>query len=511
MMLSPLSSRPVSWLRVSHRREALTGGSGNWTVNVPPAEAKPCTSSVRQMLRRRQVLTGAIGLGAAAALAACAKPAAPPADSRAEREVEVAVIGAGIAGLAAALTVTQAGSSCVVLEARDRVGGRIWTSTQWPDLPVDLGASWIHGTEGNPIYAEANRLGLATAVFDVGSFEGGGAAEYYSPTGTTVDADQLDAQLARVIGKLESAATAERSGGTSMRSAIDALPPALAELARTPAVAAALTVYAGDYGATPEELALSAFGEEDSFGGAQQVFPGGYGQLTQRLADGLPVQLDAAVTAVSLRHPDHVIVDTANGRWRAKTVIVTVPLGVLKSGAIRFDPPLPAAHTAAIDRLGFGRFEKLVLRFDEPFWDDVDQIQVSGEPGAPFAGWYNLTRVNSAPALMAINGGAAAAAVDEMTLQRQIALAAEVLGAIYPGRFRPPVAAQASRWWTDEFSRGSYSFTAVGSGEQDRTALAEPVEDRLWLAGEAQHPTRHSTVHGAWLSGKAAAGQAAGR
>lgn len=418
------------------------------------------------------------------------------------------MIGAGIAGLAAARAITGAGLSCVVLEARDRVGGRLWTSTEWPDLPVDLGASWIHGTEGNPVYDEATRLDIGTAVFDVGSFDGAGAAEYYLPDGTPVDADRLDAQVARVMGQLERSAGADGSGQQSLRAAIDALPPGLGELARTPAVAAALTDYAGDYGAAPEELALSALDEDDSFGGAQRVFPGGYGQLAERLAEGLPVQLNTAVAAVSLRAPDHVAVDTANGRWRAAKVIVTVPLGVLKSGAIEFDPPLPASHTNAIERLGFGRFEKLVLRFDSAFWDDVDQIGVAGRPGAPFTGWYNLARISGAPALMAINGGAAAAAVGGMTVQRQSDLAAEVLAGIYPGRFRPPVAAQASRWWTDSFSRGSYSFTAVGSGADDRVALAEPVDDRLWLAGEAQHPTRHSTVHGAWLSGEAAAEQA---
>lgn len=464
------------------------------------------------MVRRRQVLAGAISLGAATALAACTRTAAPPSGERAgeragDRDVDVAVIGAGIAGLAAAEAVTKAGLSCVVLEARDRVGGRIWTSTEWSDLPVDLGASWIHGTEGSPIFDEANRLGIATAVFDVGSYDGAGSAEYYSPNGIPADADQLDALVNRVIGRLEDAAVEDGSGRRSLRAAIDSLPPALGDVARTPAVAAALTDYAGDYGATPDELALSALDEEDSFGGAQRVFPGGYGQLTQRLADGLPVQLNVAVTAVSLTAKDHIAVDTVGGRWRARKVIVTVPLGVLKSGTIRFDPPLPAGHTRAIDRLGFGRFEKLVLRFDSVFWDDVDQIQVTSRPGSPFNGWYNLARVTGAPVLMAINGGAAAAALGEMTVQNQTDSAAEVLAGIYPGRFRPPLAAQASHWWTDEFSRGSYSFTAVGSGEQDRETLAEPVDGRLWLAGEAQHPTLHSTVHGAWLSGRAAGNQ----
>jgi monoamine oxidase len=463
------------------------------------------TSTAGRAVPRREVLAGALTL--AGALAACAEDTGRPASVAAEREVDVAVIGAGIAGLAAAGAITAAGRSCVVLEARDRIGGRIWTSSEWADLPVDLGASWIHGTEGNPVYDEVKRLGIATTVFDVGSFDGAGSAVYYSGNGTRLDGDRVEARSAEVIGHLEGVADG-RAGRRSLRAAIDDLPDRLQPVSREPAVAAALTDYAGDYGAVLDDLALRALDEDDSFPGAQRVIPGGYGQLTQHLAEGLPVRLRTPVLSISLRAADHVVVDTADGQWRAAKVIVTVPLGVLKSGAMAFDPPLPESHRRAIDAIGFGRFEKLLLRFDTAFWDDVDQIQIVGRPGQPLSGWYNLNRIAGKPALMAINGGAAAAAIEGMTADQQTALATEVLSAVYPGRFRPPVAAQASGWWADEFSRGSYSFTAVGSGPTDRRALGKPVDGRLWLAGEAAHPELHSTVHGAWLSGRAAAGQA---
>lgn len=464
------------------------------------------SSVAGRRVSRRGILTGTAAL--VAALAACAEQGGtrpPPAPGR---EVDVAVIGAGIAGLAAAEAIIAAGLSCVVLEARNRVGGRIWTSNAWADLPVDLGASWIHGTEGNPVFEEANRLGLTTSVFDVGSSDGAGSAVYYSRNGTELDGDQVEVHTEQVIGFLENTADARGAGSRSLRTAIDDLPTRLREISDDPVIAAALTDYAGDYGATPDQLALSALGDDDSFPGPQRVFPDGYGQLTQRLAQGLPVRLSTPVRGVSLRAPDHIVVDTADGQWRAAKVIVTVPLGVLKSGALRFDPPLPESHRRAIDAIGFGRFEKLVLRFDTVFWEDVDQIQVAGLPGQPFTGWYNLNRVIGRPALMALNGGAAAAALDGMPLDRQTALAGEVLAGVYPGKFRPPSAAQASGWWADEFSRGSYSFTAVGSGPADREALAASVDGRLWLAGEAAHEDLHSTVHGAWLSGRAAAERA---
>lgn len=441
----------------------------------------------------------------AAALSGCAgRPDPRPAG---DRDVDVLVVGAGIAGLAAARIVTESGRSCAVLEARSRIGGRLWTSTSWPDLPVDLGASWIHGSDGNPIYDEASRFGIATTVFDVGSYDGAGSTVLYSANGFRIEEEPIEARVAEVFQELEKAADAEDSGRIAMRAALDAMPPRLRDLARQPEVAVSLAEYAGDYGATLDDLALSAMSEGDSLPGAQRVFPAGFGELAERLAEGLPVHPGTPVTGISLRPGAPVLVDAAGEQWRAAKVIVTVPLGVLKSGAIRFDPPLPGPHTRAIGALGMGRFEKLILRFTDVFWDDVDQIQVLGEPGAPFTDWYNLNRFTGQPGLMALNGGSAATAA-ALPVWRQSAAAADVLARIYPGRFQSPVAAQASNWWADEFSRGSYSFTAVGSDAEDRIALAEPIDGRLWLAGEAQHPTWHSTVHGALASGVAAAEQA---
>lgn len=414
------------------------------------------------------------------------------------------VVGAGIAGLAAARHAVHRGRRVVVLEARDRVGGRIWTSTRWPDAPVDLGASWIHGTDGNPVYGEITRLGLQTAVFDVGSYDGAGSMVLYSADGARLDADRVDDQVSEALSRLED--VAEDRPDKALSAGIDTLPAAL----RTPGVLGGLTDIAADYGATPQQLALSALDEDDGYPGAQRILPGGYGQLTDRLADGLDIRLSTPVTEVSLRNPDRVEVRAGDKTWTAAKVIVTVPLGVLQAGALRFDPPLPEPHRRAVDALGFGRFEKLVLRFDTAFWDDADQIQIAGAPGTPFAGWYNLHRVTGVPLLMALNGGAAATALDGMAPDRRAALAADTLARIYPGRFRAPVAAQSSDWGADEFSRGSYSFTAVGSGEDDREALGEPIGDRLWLAGEAVQPQWHSTVHGAWISGAAAARQACG-
>lgn len=441
--------------------------------------------------------------GGAAALAGCTDggQSAVSAES-----VDVVVVGAGIAGLAAAQVLAAAGRSYVVLEARDRVGGRIFTSSVWPGLPVDLGASWLHGTEGNPVHEQLTRNGIDSAVFDVGSADGGGSSILYAADGTVLDDDRRAARVDRVVRGLEDLAA--ESPELSTGAALGRLPAATRALLEDPGVLGGLTGYVADYGATPDQLALGAFDEDDSLPGSQRVIPGGYGQLTDRLADGAPILLGTVVTGIEWGADDHILVRAGDRTWTANRVIVTLPLGVLKAGAVRFDPPLPPDHRRAVEALGMGRYEKLVLRFDTPFWDDVDQIAVAVPPGAPFGDWYNLHRVSGEPVLMALNGADAAAALDGLPAERQAAMAAEVLGAVYGPRYRPPSGIQASRWWADEFSRGSYSFTAVGSGEDDRTALAAPIAGRLWLAGEAQHPTWHSTVHGAYASGRRAAEQA---
>lgn len=166
---------------------------------------------------RRALLQGAALLGAAA-VGACARDTAGPPDG----EIDLLVVGAGIAGLSAARYATAQGLRVVVLEARERVGGRIWTSDDWPDVPVDLGASWIHGTDGNPVYDEITRLGIETAVFDVGSLDGSGSLILYSGNGTRLDADGVDAKVADALNRLERGA---RGGSAmSMQAGIDALP-----------------------------------------------------------------------------------------------------------------------------------------------------------------------------------------------------------------------------------------------------------------------------------------------
>ncbi|MEN9620902.1 MAG: hypothetical protein RL499_1095, partial [Actinomycetota bacterium] len=225
----------------------------------------------------------------------------------------------------------------------------------------------------------------------------------------------------------------------------------------------------------------------------------------EALADGLDVRLGAAVTAVSWAD-DGVLVQTAAESFEADAVIVTVPLGVLQSGAIAIDPPLPEPHQAAIAGLGMGVLNKVFMLFDEVFWDDtVDWIGIVPPDGLdPWVDWVTVGRADGGPVLLGFAAGDLGRRVDAMSDEQVVASALATLRSAYPGA-PEPLDVLVTRWGADEFARGSYSFAAVGSDPEMRDDLAAPVGERVYLAGEATSREHPSTVHGALLSGRRAA------
>ncbi len=263
----------------------------------------------------------------------------------------VAVVGAGAAGLGAARVLLDAGVEVVVWEARDRIGGRVHTVDDLA-VPVDLGASWIHGVRGNPLVELADGVGAQRLRFD------------YTPTYLTVDGDR-DATN-------------------------DVLEVTL------------------EYGEDRQALAPGFRDEGDAMLGGDELLPGGYARLLDPLAEGIDVRLSTPVSSISWG--DGAAVTTPAGdEATADAVICTVPLGVLKWGAPTFDPALPHEYREAVDRLGFGLLDKLVLVFEEPFWpEDVESIAIVARPEDEWAWWVNLLPVSGIPALMGFNGGDAA-------------------------------------------------------------------------------------------------------
>ncbi len=427
----------------------------------------------------------ALGLGMVAAaplLASCGNGG----DTRPEH---VVVVGAGMAGLSAARRLTDAGVTVTVVEARQRIGGRTWTDTSLGP-PIDLGAAWIHGPEGNPLTELAEQVGARTVETN---FEDTVVLQ----DGSVVDAAAVDAvgrEWTRIMDDIGTM-TADAAPDTSLADGLADTGADFNDPLLQWCVAGAI---GSEYAADPDELSLRWFGNEDEFDGPDLILPGGYRQLVDHVARDLTIKLGAEVTRIA--HDDSgVRVETSQEVIEADRVIVTVPLGVLKADTIVFDPPLPEAKRQAIARLGFGLLDKVVLRFDEPFWTEQfdarsDIISLAGAD-QPASDLVNSMRFTDVPMLIGLRGGANARAREQDSDEQTVA---QLVAAL---RAPEPAGVLVTRWAADPYARGSYSFLAVGSSPDDQEALAEPVGDRLGFAGEATNSEFFATVHGAYLSG----------
>jgi monoamine oxidase len=242
----------------------------------------------------------------------------------------------------------------------------------------------------------------------------------------------------------------------------------------------------------------------------QGQFPvGGYRRLVSAMAGPADVRLKHRVVRIEADRSGAEVtaVDLARGRrrrFRGSHALVTLPLGVLKARDVAFEPGLPRARRAAIDRLGYGRFEKVALVFDEPFWEDglsthIFHAAANGDQSFPL--YLDLQRIIGKPALVAFYNSTFAASV-ERSSEREIADQAIATLAKALGRQVPrPAGADITRWRRDRFSRGAYSTIAVGSTFGDLDRLAEPHHGRILFAGEATSRARFGYADGAMSTG----------
>lgn len=417
-------------------------------------------------------------------------------------DLDVIIIGAGVAGLAAASWLAEEGYHVVVLEARDRLGGRVWTDRSLDGLPLELGASWIQGFEGNLLREFVRDLDLETIPTDYDSLllhdtDGSLVSEARSETILESLADAEDELTALQQG------ANEMSLGEAARRIYDSLD--LPERERRDLDYALKALIENEYAADLDDLSLFYWDDDEGEGEQDVLLPDGYDRIIRALAEGLPVLLEQVVERVAYDETG-VIVTTNRGSFEADYVLVTLPLGVLKSGAVTFDPPLPAAKQRAIDRLGMGTLNKLYLRFSSVFWDAEPQfIGWMPEQNGRWTEFLNLAALIDEPILVGFVAGSAARAVEDEPDHVVVADAMAVLRRIYGDDIPEPDAYRLTRWHSDPFARGSYSYYAVDSEPDDREALAEPVEDVLFFAGEAVSRAHPATVHGALESGYAAA------
>ena len=319
-------------------------------------------------------------------------------DDAAEPGDVVAVLGAGMAGLAAAQALRGAGYTVTVFEARDRIGGRVATvrSDAWP-IPVELGASWVHDIGASDLAEQLDGLGVDAAAFDYDD-----ASTLFAGGLTQASLDEAADAIATAIGWADDA-----EADLSIAAAVTASGAEVDLLAFSHVDEVEL---ASEFGENADELS-AWWGTAEGSEGDDLLVVGGYGGLADHLADGLDIRLGTAVLDVSWG-ADGADLTLADGApFTCDRLVVTVPLAVLAADDITFDPPLPDTHRAAIDTMGTGLLDKVWFVFPEQFWsnDSLMWTRVD-EPGTPFREWFNLAPLTGEPVLLALHGGRTARA-----------------------------------------------------------------------------------------------------
>ncbi len=419
-------------------------------------------------------------------------------------DVDVVVIGAGLAGLGAATALRQAGRRAVVLEAADRIGGRAWTAHP-PELGnvwFDMGAVWLHNAETNPLVPIAQAAGETLLRSDELRRE-------RTFVGTREATPNEYADFAAAWDRYEVKA------GAILREVDDAPLAVVARALPDDPWAVTVETWEGPIicCASADELSLRDW-HTNVLSGSNLVPDGGIGAfVARRLGKGLDIRLRTPATHVAWTGPD-VQVETSAGTITAHSAIVTVSTGVLSAGAIRFDPPLPPAAQAAINAMPMGLAMKVVLRaagedrLGLPLHCSLDrQVKRSGDPTMAFQCWpYKRGYIQGwigGPAAWDLARAGDAAALDFALGQLRSVLGSRVDRAFAGG------AHLVTHWEADPLIRGAYSLVHPGDAGA-RAALGTPLADgRLVFAGEACHSGMTGTLAGAWISGQDAARAAA--
>lgn len=447
----------------------------------------------------------------------------------------VVIVGAGLSGLAAAKELEGHGFKVIVLEARSEIGGRLRSGPLHPigqvtgattasvpqnttsSVSVDLGASWVHGITDNPITAIASAAGVTLVNTTANTIiqDGDGTP---IPQDQDEHVDKLFNHMLDIISREHSHPHTTHSVGNMLQELLRVhetshpLSPVERRLFRWH-----ITNQEYATGADITDLSPLELSETIDFDGPHCMVQGGYRQLATFLAANLAdIRLDSPVTRINYGGADQGEVKAENGRAGSRcqvyvqgseepivadAVLVTSSLGVLKAGIIEFSPPLPEEVQQAIHRIGFGVINKVFLEFPWKFWGDADQIGCASEDGQFFL-FYDHFRVSGHPILMTLVPGSRGERLEAMEEGAVMQSVMERLRVVFKDQQVPdPVKYYITKWRSDHYTRGSYSYLKPGASWVDMQQLQQSVRSKLFFAGEATIPKYNASTHGAYMSG----------
>lgn len=426
-----------------------------------------------------------------------------------QNKLPVIVIGAGISGLTCARKLHESGKEVIVLEAKDRIGGRLHSVQNENDV-FDLGASWIHGIDGNPIWEMTQSKQIETVVFNYDD------SDYFHEDGHQFSLDEKKEfqYYFDVVEKLL-LTSKQNSALVSVREILNNLKMDCQYFDENQLKHLIFTFfekYANDPYATELYNLHSQYQlHEGYYEGDEVIFPLGYSQILNDSLCDIGLNIKTNVIVKKIIYEDNVVkvIDHNNIEYLASQLVVSVPLGVLKKQAITFIPDLPEKYQYAIDAIGFGSFNKIFFELEESL-----DLQKNSDANSFYywvgSTWYNildLSKIYKKPVYLLLFGGKLSEYVDGATNKDIWSFIHRNLSTSLANLPMIPKRLCITRWGADAFSYGSFSFPSIFFNEKLVKTLNEPIHDRIYFTGEHCSAEYAGTVHGAYLNGLETANQ----
>uniref|UniRef100_A0A673AWT9 [histone-H3]-N(6),N(6)-dimethyl-L-lysine(4) FAD-dependent demethylase n=1 Tax=Sphaeramia orbicularis TaxID=375764 RepID=A0A673AWT9_9TELE len=431
------------------------------------------------------------------------------------RSKNVIIIGAGASGLAAARQLQNFGTQVVVLEARERIGGRVWDDTRL-GVTVGQGAQIVNGCVNNPIALMCEQMSIKMHKL-------GERCDLFQEGGQVTDPafdKRMDFHFNAILDVVsEWRKDKSQNQDTPLGEKVQEvkknfLQESGIQFSELEEKVLQFHLSNLEYacGSTLDQVSARSWDHNEffaQFSGDHTLLTKGYSVLLHKLAEGLDIRTKCQVQSIDYSG-DLVKVTSSNGsQWTAQKVLVTVPLTLLQKNMIQFNPPLPERKLKAIHSLGAGIIEKIALQFPHRFWDGKIQgadyfghIPPSPDKRGMFSVFYDMDPQGKQAVLMSVITGDAVPAVREMEDKEVVDECMKVLRELFKEQEVPdPVNFFVTHWSKDSWSQMSYSFVKTGGSGEAYDILAEDVQGKVFFAGEATNRHFPQTVTGAYLSG----------